>query len=268
VARRTTSYADPVDAQLLTSVSASSLAELMWLRPSGEVGGVGVTACVHDDRPVVAFTYAAAGLAREIAAAPRVVLTLTEHRSTSTAFVPLAASGRPTLYEDPEGDLYVDALLLQELRRYPPARRYADSPLLRREHWWYLPRLVLGLDVDEVSSIAARASAEDHLLAVATGPAEITVRTARVRATGPADVDVVPDAPVVEGAAVLFGHDASFPDLERWTQWRWVGRWDGQRLEVVQAPERTGLGPVPGILQRLRAERDLARRCRRGLAGR
>lgn len=253
-----------MDEELIRSVSASSLAELAWIRPDASVEVVGVTALVHDARPVMAFTYAAARLAREVAASPQVVLSLTERRSTSSAFVPIAATGRPLLQEDPHGDFFVDELLLDELRRYPPARRYADSPLLRREHWWYLPRLIVSLDVDDVLPLAGRSSAADHLLAVATAPAEITVRTARVDGSG-ADIAVTPDAPVTAGPAVLFGQDASFPDLERWSQWRWHGQWDGHRLDVRDAPESTGLAPVPGVLQRLRAERDLARRCRQAI---
>lgn len=253
--------------QLDKSIEASSLAELTWTRPSGDVHAVGVIALAYHARPVVAFTYAAAAVAREIAASPHVVLALTEQRSTSSAFVAMAASGRPTLYEDREGDFFVDELLLEELRRYPPARRYADSPLLRREHWWYLPRLVVGLDVDDVHPLTGRSSADEHLLAVATAPGEITVRTARVE-SGTTDVAVAPNAPVTEGPAVLFGQDASFPDLEQWSQWCWRGWWNGHHLEVQDAPGRVGLGPVPGIWQRWRAHRDFERRCRGAIPAR
>jgi hypothetical protein len=66
---------------------------------------------------------------------------------------------------------------------------------------------------------------------------------------------------VSPGPAVLFGQDASFPDLEQWSQWRYAGRWDGSGLDVEQAPASTGLGRTPGLLQRWRRQRALERRC-------
>ena len=245
-------------------VSASSLAELCWLAPDGTPRVRGVVPLLLEERPVVAFLYADEDVAREAAASPRVALVAAEPRSTSAAFTPTVLHARPTLREDPEGDLYVGELVVQELRRFPPARVFADSPLLMREHWWYLPRLVLDLDVEAAAPTTAREAPYDHLLAVAhDGGLE-------VRAAGPVGergpeqsrLDVVVDGtPPRPGPAVLFGQDASFPDLERWAQWRWQGHWDGERLAVSEAPAFTGLGPPPGLVQRWRRQRDLERRC-------
>lgn len=245
-------------------VAASSLAELCWLAPDGTPRVRGVVPLVLEGRPVVAFLYADHEIAREAAASSRVVLVVAEPRSTAAAFGPAVLHARPTLREDPEGDLYVDELVVQELRRFPPARVFADSPLLMRENWWYLPRLVLDLEVEGAAPATARRAPYDHLLVVAHDD------TLAVRAAGPVGdlgsdgsaaevaVDGTPPPP---GPAELFGQDASFPDLERWSQWHWRGHWDGQALVVSEAPATRGLGPTPGLVQRWRRQRDLERRC-------
>ena len=144
--------------QVDRTVRASSLAELVWTDPDGAPDGVGVVALSWRQTPVVAFTYAHEGHARAAAASPLVVVALTERRSTGEMFEPMAVVGRPRLVEDLTGTIFSEELLVEELRRYPPGRKYADSPLLRREHWWYLPRLILAVDVDAVLPIAARES--------------------------------------------------------------------------------------------------------------
>lgn len=248
------------------AISASSLAEVSWTE-AGEPQVRGVVALERDDRPVLAFTYADADVARSVASSPRVVLTLTEPRSTGRSFRPLLLLGRPRLAEDPTGDLFTTDLVVQELRRYPPSRTLADSPLLMRENWWYLPRLIVELDVDAVRPIAAREdAARDHLLVVGgeDGPAVavVTLEDAPRGDVVGTDVRLGTASPSpAPGSAVLFGHDASFPDLEQWSQWRFRGRWDGTHLHVEDAPARTGLGPTPGLVQRWRRQRDLERRC-------
>ena len=251
-----------IDVQAL--VAASSLAELCWLAPDGTPRVRGVVPLVLEGRPVVAFLYADHEIAREAAASSRVVLVVAEPRSTAAAFGPTVLHARPSLREDPAGDLYVDELVVQELRRFPPARVFADSPLLMRENWWYLPRLVVELEVEAAAPTTARQAPYDHLLVVAHDD------TLAVRAAGPVG-DPGPDGSAAEvavdgtppppGPAELFGQDASFPDLERWSQWHWRGHWDGQALVVSEAPATRGLGPTPGLVQRWRRQRDLERRC-------
>lgn len=253
---------DAIDPETL--VRASSLAELCWLAPDGTPRVRGVVPLVLEGRPVVAFLYADHEVAREAAASAQVVLVAAEPRSTGTGFVPTMLHGRPTLREDPEGDLYVGDLVVQELRRFPPARVFADSPLLMRENWWYLPRLVLDLDVEAAAPTTAREAPYDHLLAVAHDGALVVRAAGRVGEAGQegSAVEVAVDGtPAPPGPAVLFGQDASFPDLERWSQWRWHGSWDGSGLVVSEAPASTGLGPAPGLVQRWRRQRDLERRC-------
>lgn len=242
------------------AIASSSLAEVSWLE-HGLPRVRGVVALLHGEHPVLAFTYADQDVARAVAGSTVVSLSLTEPRSTGTSFRPLVMAGRPRLVEDPSGDRFAAELLLQELKRYPPARLLADSPLLQREHWWYLPRLLVEIDVDGVAPLATREDAvRDHLLVVA-GEAGPVVRVARLDDADQGTVTLRADGPPQPGSAVLFGQDASFPDLERWTQWCYRGWWDGTALQVEEAPAHTGLGRPPGLMQRWRRQRDLERRC-------
>jgi hypothetical protein len=217
--------------------------------------------------PVVAFTYADELLAREVAAADEVTLSLTDDRSTAHLFEPVVIRGRPRLLEDPTGIVFVDELLEQELVRFPPSRVLADSLMLRRENWWYLPRLIVEIDVTALEPVALRTELRDHLLAVGDrGRIEVCPAGFAGNDAGAAfllDVDG-PTAPAA-GPAVVFGQDASFPDLERWSQWAWRGDWDGAWFTVREAPESFGLQPAPSLWQRWRQQRDLARRCREAI---
>lgn len=243
------------------AVHASSLSVLCWLDENGLPHARGVVALVRDDRPVIAFTYSDELVARQVARSARVALAITETRSTGRSFRPVLLTGRPGLVEDNNGDVFVSDLLRQELRRYPPARLYADSPLLMREHWWYLPRLVVELDVAEVEPLSAPGPEGGHVLVVADGGV-LVVRVVTVRGHAQDRVELcVEGLAVPPGPAVLFGQDASFPDLEQWSQWTYRGRWDGSGLDVEEAPARTGLGRAPGLLQRWRRQRALERRC-------
>jgi hypothetical protein len=242
-------------------VAASSLSTLCWVDPGGEPRARGVVALVREERPALAFTYADEKVARAVGEAATVTLALTEARSTGAGFAPMALTGRPRLVEDPTGDLFLSDLVVQELRRYPPSRTYADSPLLMREHWWYLPRLVVEIDVEAVAPLAASSEARDHLLVVAEGSVPV-VRAAGVSQRQDDRLHLALEgAAPAPGRAVLFGQDASFPDLEQWVQWRFVGEWDGASLHAEESPARTGLGRPMGLVQRWRRQRDLQRRC-------
>lgn len=247
--------------EIAAVVSASSLSTVCWVDADDRPRARGVVTLVRDLDPVLAFTYADEAVARDVAGASQVSIVLQETRSTGRGFRPALLTGRPRLVEDPSGDIYTADLVVQELRRYPPSRPFADSPLLMREHWWYLPRLVVQVDVESLAPMPPLTASHDHLLVVPDRGAPV-VRAAGAGATheGMLEVEVLGE-PVPAGPAVLFGQDASFPDLERWSQWRYTGRWDGSAFVVQEAPPRTGLGPVPGLLQRWRRQRALERSC-------
>ncbi len=254
-------------AELAGAVASSSLAELAWAGPGGPRVR-GVTALLRGDLPVVAFTYADERVAREVAAAAGVALALSEPRSTGAHFRACLVHGRPRLVEDPAGEVFLDELLDQELRRFPPARLLADSPILRREHWWYLPRLVVEIHPDAVSPLDQRSGARDHLLV--SQEEHLDVRTAGIVEVRDDRVvlDVAGRPPASGAPSVLFGQDASFPDLERWTQWEYRGTWAADGLAVTEGPVRPGLAPNPGLLERWRRQRVFERACRRAIADR
>jgi hypothetical protein len=242
-------------------VGASSVSELCWVGDAGRPQARGVVALVRGLRPVLAFTYADELVARDVAGARHVALVLSEPRSTGTAFRPVVLTGRPRLVEDPSGDLFLTELVTQELRRYPPSRLLADSPLLMREHWWYLPRLVVEIDVDSLEPSLPRVAPHDHVLVVSDGSTPV-VRLAGLadRSGDRIELDVA-GTPAPPGRALIFGQEASFPDLELWSQWRYRGHADADAFTVEEAPARTGLGPPPGLMRRWRRQRELERSC-------
>jgi hypothetical protein len=255
-----------VTLEVVRAVRASSVAELSWLTGDGEPRVHGVVLLPGPDGPVVAFTYADADVARAVAAAPEVVATMAEARSTGAGFRPTVLRGTPSLTEDRTGETFRRDLLAHELRRYPPSRLLADSPLLCREHWWYLPRLLVRIDVVAMRPFPARSHPDDRLLAVADG-GQVVVGTVRTEGERPG-ADRIPlraEAPLPPGAAVLFGQDASFPDLEEWTRWSFEGDWDGTGLSVRRAPVAVGLEPRRSLRERVRQRRELERRCRANL---
>ena len=248
---------------VLAVVRSATIGELCWVDSAGQPQVCGVVPLATGSRPVLAFPYSDAAVALSAARAEQVVLTLTEHRSTGSDWQPTALHCTPLLREDPEGEWFCAELLHQELRKYPPSRTLADSVLLRREHWWWLPRLLVDLEVRTSTPIAPRSSAADHLLVTAGAVAVVSLDL-----TDPAaPVISSPPARVAPGEAVLFRQDLTFPDLEQWAQWTWRGHWDGSRFSVTSAPEAVGLPPTPGVLARWRRQRALERACRSGLGG-
>src|SRR5690606_31504645 len=134
---------------------------------------------------------------------------------------------------------FTEVLLSQELLKYPPSRTYADSPLLCRENWWWLPRLVVRLlGVDRVVDLAHRDDpTRDAVLVRDDGSG---LRLDVVNPAGSADW-AQPRLPLTsrtgalrgDGAHVLaFGH-AHTVDLERWETWSVRGTLRGDELVVT-----------------------------------
>lgn len=212
-----------------------------------------------DDQPAVALPWAHLETARAVGAAREAALTLSDPRLTGSAWRPMVLSGRPRLIEDGDGSLFGDRLLDQELRKHPPSRALADSVMLRREHWWYLPRLVIVLESVRTGQLRPREGPLDVVLGVDDGGLHVT--TVRVEDWG-ADPLVLRDGPVpLQGPAVLIGQEISVPDVERWTVHTTTGRYVAGRLIGVRSSGSRALEPVPGLLARVRRQRALERAC-------
>jgi len=217
---------------------------------------------VLGDAVAVALPWAYEEQAREAAAASSAALVLSEPRLAAPGWEPVAGIGRLLLVEDGEGEVFRAQLLDEEVRKHPPARALCGSLLLRREHWWYLPRLVLVLEPQRVVRVGPREGPQDALLAVDAGG--LQVATVRVREWEAEPLELS-GGPEVRGPAVLVGQEVSTPDAERWTVHVTSGRYDGGRLEEVQRPATRELEAVPGLRARVRRQRDLERSCVRAL---
>ena len=256
-----------MDVDLLRVVRSAATAELAWTEDAAPVARA-VVPLAGDAGPVLAVPYADASWARSVATRPRVVLTISDRRLCAPTWQPLRVTAVPRLVEDREGALFAEQLLPQELRKHPPSRALADSPLLRREHWWYLPRLLLHLDVVASEDFPERTSAEDALLVTVRGDAlhcpvvqavRVTSEPGRHRLTRLDGTDVEDSAD-----ALLFGHDFTCPDLERWVSWAALGPVRSGVLDADLPVARAATG-MPGLRERLRRQRDLHRACVREL---
>lgn len=255
-----------VDVAIGQALHAALVGEMAWLEPAGRAQLRPVTPLLHDGRPAIALPYSEVTLARQVAASPVVAMILSDRRMSSRAWRSVAVWGRPRLTEDREGERFIDELLTQELRKFPPARTLIDSPLLRREHWWYVPRLIVDIDVTGSAPVGERPEGTGEVLAVAGGTAQLYVDTVSCTDQGHDRilVDSLADRSPVSGPAVLLGHDFA-PDLEIWTPWITRGWLTDRILTVQERPEHTGLEPPPRLWDRLRRQHRLERACRQGL---
>ncbi|MCZ2837110.1 hypothetical protein [Modestobacter sp. VKM Ac-2985] len=248
---------------LSTAVRAAGVAELLWRSDGRSPGALGVVPLWLGDRPAVALPWAQVEAAHAAAAGGEAALVLSDPRLAGPGWQPLVATGRLTLVEDGDGSLFTEQLLDQELRKHPPSRALADSPMLRREHWWYLPRLVLLLDPLDVVPGGRRDGPADAVLAVDDDG--LHVRTVRVTDWDADPLEVTGAPPGARGPAVLVGQEISVPDAERWTVHVTSGHCADGRLTGVRPAERRALEPVPGLRVRVRRQRALERGCRQAL---
>lgn len=255
---------------LLRIVDAACIGELAWLGPHGP-DAIAVTPLRLGDRPAVAVPYGFADPLRAAAAAPWVAMALTDSRMTSSAWSPTVITGRPGLREDLDGAVFAEHLLAQEVRKCPPARVYADTPLLRKENWWYLPRVILTLDVDGATQAAARTMpGDDGVLVTASPSGRPSVEVVRVAdwSAHPLPLQAEGGRPARgEGRAVLLAHNFSVPDLERWVKRVTHGLLQDGKLTVDGgAPGPLELPPELRLWERIQRHRALERGCRRGIS--
>ena len=243
-------------------------AELAWIDGAGAPAAISVVPLLDGAVPCVAITYDRAPLLASLADTAEVAFAVTDSRSLPTGARGAAAVGRVTVVDRPSEGLE-EALLTQELRKFPPSRALADSLLLRRENWWYLARILVRLDrIDRVQELAPRRDAGRDALLVRDDGRGLRLDVAAADGWAGEQVTLRSEEPLRgDGAPVLaHGHDFS-PDRERWASWDVRGHLRGDRLEVTSCDGRPGLDPrPPRLLERLRRARVLERDCRQGIA--
>lgn len=257
-------------AELLAAADRSPLAEVGYRQADGSWTAVALVPLVLGDRLTFALPYAQRPLAEEIAAAGQVLVVCSDARQALRGWQPAAGVGTVVLEADRSGERFAAGLLERELRKHPPSRPLADSPLLRREHWWYLPRLLLHLAVGGAWEVAARTSGREGVVFTDAPPGAHADTVAVDGAPGD-DLRLTSLAGVPlrgDGEACLLRHDATLPDLEARSALVERGWRSGDRLTVARREGSIGLPPPLRLLDRYRAARAFERACRRELAGR
>lgn len=263
---------EPLSGQdVVFSARTAAVAEIAYPGgPGGSPRVEPVTPLLLGESPAIALPYADSELARALGAARRVLLAFSDSRLAYVGWKPLTVAGGTDLIPDPEGAVFLEELLHQEVVKFPPSRDLIDSPMLRRENWWYVPRWILRLtDLGEPQPLVRRTSPDHGLLAWddAGGLGADTVRVADWDAGQIPFRSLASDAPPLpDGArATLFFHDFSIPDMEqRATFWAW-GRLRSGRLHVQARTGSRNLGRRPGVIARLRRQRALEKGCKAGL---
>ena len=249
--------------ELVVATRAAGVAELCWWSPDGLPRATAVVPLHHEGLPTLALHPSQWGWARELAACPEVAMVVSDRRMSQRGWVPGAGYGRMRLVVDADGSVFQGSLLEQELRKHPPSRACADSPLLRREHWWFLARLLLVWQPVRVHPVGERTDADRHAVMVVVGAAGgLAVDT--VDLDGLSLSGRLSPPP---GAAVRLFHDFSVPDLERWGRHAEHGTWDGRVLTGDGAPRGLLLPQPPSLRERVRRHRALERECVRALRG-
>jgi hypothetical protein len=248
----------PVAADLLAAWRDAQLAELAWLGADGAPELTVVVPLLDGGRPAAALTYDRLAEAERIGSARSAALAVSSP-ALARGSAPVVARARIEVTTDPRGQVFNDRLLTQELAKYPPSRRRADSLLLRREHWWYLPRALLRAVRLEPSE---RQPDHDGLAAVAT-PDGLVVRTVAI--DGPFETPRLA-SPLPDGRVAILRHGADdVPHLDLTWRQRWWGTVVGGELRVEGYAGR-GPGARPaGVWRRWRDEVAFERACRAGL---
>lgn len=247
------------------------VAEVCWLDRDGHPESMPVTPLLVDDVPCLALPYAQRDRAAALRAASEVAFAVTDARSLPDNAPGVAAFGSVTVVDDLDGSVFIDKLLDQELAKYPPSRTLADSLLLRRENWWWLPRLLIRLDrVTRTLAVPARTDRAGEALLVRD---DLGLRVETVIITDGDEKCLELTSPSGDtlrgdtGPALALGHDYTADDFERWEIWSLRGRLSGDEL---LAEESHGTRPVPlqplNLLERIRRRRRMEKVCRKEIA--
>ena len=254
---------------LHTSAEMAAVAELAYLDEAGSPRIEPLTPLLIEKEPVFALPYSRTDLAYRIEESPQVSLTFSDSRLARVGWSPLAVEGTMEVIPDPEGDLFLEEPLYWELRKFWPSRQLIGSLVLRRDNWWYVPRLTLRFtEIDTPRPIARRIEPDHGILAWRTGDgvSSDVVRVEDWEAERPSvSLHASDKTPPGDVPAALLYHDFSVPDREQQTTLHLSGRLDNDRLDVTGREGSRTLGKRPGIVARWRAQKELERRCRAGL---
>jgi hypothetical protein len=254
---------------LLTAWRAAQLGELVWDTPDGP-DALPVVPLSDDGVACVALPYAELARADALAAAGTAVACVSGPDLAGGAEL-IATRVRVRRIDDVDGEHFeTSQLLMQELAKHPPSRRRLDSILLRREHWWFLPRILLHLTpVDDPRPLAPSGALLGRR--GASGPSSIEVASVTIASRSGTQLLLEASAASASAAsdgampAVVLEHGAEPPDLERTWGTRTKGTLEGAQL-TVGAVDRWGRADrMPTLIQRVRDEWALERACIAGL---
>lgn len=255
---------------IVAAAEVAGRAELGWRDPDGGVHALAFTPLVIDATVVAALPFDQAATARALDAATDAVLVLSDSRMALRGWSPSAQAVRPDLVVDRKGDWTWTGALDQEVRKFPPSRLLIDTPIQRREHWWYIPRWVVRLHPAGSPAPIPRRGGPDDAVLFATASGKLRAHSVavddwhsrRIRLSA-LDSSIPIDH---SGPGLLFTHDFSIPDMERLAHCELAGTQHGTWFEVADRHGSPVLGTPPGLVKRLsdhwRRERD----CRRALA--
>ena len=141
---------------LRTSAEMAAVAELAYLDDDGGLRIEALTPLILDKEPAFALPYSRTDLAYRLEKSPEVSLSFSDSRIARVGWSPLAVEGRVEVVPDTGGDLFLEELLSWELRKFWPSRQLIGSLVLRRDNWWYVPRLILRFTETETPRPIAR----------------------------------------------------------------------------------------------------------------
>lgn len=257
--------------ELAATWRAALVGEVVWVTATGQVGGVAVVPLERDGLPCVALPYASAKVVETLRDSPRAAFAVSDGRSGNRAGAVI--TGPVRVFDDLDGTRFGTDLLPGELVKHPPSRALADSVLLRRENWWWIPRIIVTLAVVDAAYELPRRTEPAHegVLAYDNGRRlRVEVVTAAGHDWGTPRIELhTAGGELLRGSgepAVIIGQDHSEPDFERWESWTIRGVLRGEELLVADRVGEPGAALAPlGLRARLRRQRALERACQAGI---
>ncbi|CAN5858570.1 hypothetical protein BH18ACT11_BH18ACT11_09630 [soil metagenome] len=255
---------------LTTTVDLAAVAAFAHADAGGIPHVEPVTPLLLDGSPAFTLSYAHSDLARRILASSKTALVFSDSRLAYVGWSPLQVTARVEVVPDPEGRLFREELMHQELRKFPPDSQLIGSMILQRENWWYLPRWIVRLvEAGEPHPVTRRTGPDHGVLAFNTRDAlaaeTVSVEDWKADRIPVRSFEPYTSLPPEDVPAALFCYDFATPDMDPRTSFLARGRLANGRLSVRERSGSITLDRRPGLLTRWRAQRELERRCKAGL---